>query len=139
MKDILQTDTIVKYSSALTPLSLSASESVPNDDLFEKSVNMVTTVMHLEGTDDKAHFTTIHENSNHMLKTVLLDTKKVLYVHCICDHACINQPLGAKVEFSERREIANAFTIIAIHFQYLIIPRMEDSIKDQLENRFTQC
>ena len=38
------------------------------------------------------------------------------------DHACINQPLGAKVEFSERREIANAFTIIPIHFQYLKMP-----------------
>ena len=37
-----------------------------------------------------------------------------------CDHACINQPLGAKV--SERREIANAFTIIPIHFRYLIMP-----------------
>ena len=60
----------------LTPLSL-ASESVPNDDLFEKSVNMVSTVMQLEGTDDSAHYTTIHENSNHMLKTSLLDTKKV--------------------------------------------------------------
>ena len=61
----------------LTPLQLAASESVPNDDLYEKSVNMVTTVMQLEGTDDKAHFTTIHESSNHMLKTALLDTKKV--------------------------------------------------------------
>ena len=34
----------------------------------------------------------------------------------ICDHACINQPLGAKVEFAERRKIANAFTILHIHF-----------------------
>ena len=34
----------------------------------------------------------------------------------ICDHACINEPLGAKVE---RREIVNAFTIIPILFQYL--------------------
>ena len=55
-----------------------ASESVPNDDLFEKSVNMVTTVMQLEGTTvESAKFTTVHENSNHMLKTALLDSKKV--------------------------------------------------------------
>ena len=40
---------------------------------------------------------------------------------CICDHACINQPLGAKLEFAERSKIANAFTIIPIHFQYLIM------------------
>ena len=47
---------------------------------------------------------------------------KVKIIIIICDYACINQPLGAKVEFSGRREIANAFTIIPIHFQYLIMP-----------------
>ena len=36
-----------------------------------------------------------------------------------CDHACINQPLGAKVEFPEPREIANAFTIITYIFKTL--------------------
>ena len=46
----------------------------------------------------------------------------IIIQSCICDYACINQPLGAKVEFSERREIADAFTIIPIHFQYLIMP-----------------
>ena len=30
--------------------------------------------------------------------------------------ACIYQPLGAKVEFPEPRELANAFTNIPIHF-----------------------
>ena len=72
----------------LTPFQLAASESVPNDDLYEKSVNMVTTVMQLEGTDDNAHFTTIHESSNHMLKIAILDTKKVLYA-CMFVFTCI--------------------------------------------------
>ena len=27
----------------------------------------------------------------------------------ICDHACINQPLGTKVEFPEQGEIANTY------------------------------
>jgi hypothetical protein len=56
-----------------------SSESVPNDDLYEKSVNMVTTVMHLEGdSEDNAHFTTVHESSNHLLKMGILDTNKIL-------------------------------------------------------------
>ena len=39
---------------------------------------MVTTVMHLEGdSEDNAHFTTVHESSNHLLKMGILDTNKV--------------------------------------------------------------
>ena len=37
-----------------------------------------------------------------------------------CDHVCINQPLGAKVESPGQRKIANAFTVIPIRFKYLI-------------------
>ena len=37
----------------------------------------------------------------------------------ICDYACINQPLGAKVKFPERKEIANTFTIIPYIFNTL--------------------
>ena len=47
----------------------------------------------------------------------------VLYIHRLCTlcyHACISQSLGAKVEFPERREIANTFTNIPVHFQYII-------------------
>ena len=58
----------------------------------------------------------------------------------LSDHACINQPLGTKVEFPERREIVNTFTIIPIHFKCLIMPITLDwkvQSKDQLENRYT--
>ena len=44
----------------------------------------------------------------------------------ICDHACINQLLGAKVEFPE---LANAFTIIPIHFSIPYNARNFGSIK----------
>ena len=45
-----------------------------------------------------------------------------MYVHVRihCMWPCM--PLGEKVEFPEQREIANTFTIIPIHFRYLIIP-----------------
>ena len=52
---------------------------------------MVTMVMHLEGSDDDARFTTIHENSNQMLRIAILDTKKVyIHVHCLfCVCTCV--------------------------------------------------
>ena len=63
------------------PAVFVASESVPNDDLYEKSVNMVTTVMHLEGDiEEKAHYTTIHDSSNHLLKMSILDRNKVVKI-----------------------------------------------------------
>lgn len=54
-----------------------ASEMVSSDDVHEKAVNLVTVVYQLEGEGDKLHYTPIHENSTHMVKVSLLNTKKV--------------------------------------------------------------
>ena len=63
---------------------------------------MVSMVLQLEGTDDSAHYTTIHENSNHMLKTSLLDTKKVAISSMkTCKYyACIYMYLAIEEMFS---------------------------------------
>ena len=49
----------------------------------------------------------------------------------------MTRALGAKVDFPERREIANTLTIIPIHFQCPVTLEWKVQSKDQLENRYT--
>ena len=54
-----------------------AADGVPSDDVYERAVNMATTVYQLEGEGEKASFVPVHENSNQMVKVALLNPKKV--------------------------------------------------------------
>ena len=55
-----------------------ASECAAGDEVYERAVNMVTTVYRLEGADkDSLQFVPIHENSNKMVTVDILHTKQV--------------------------------------------------------------
>ena len=54
-----------------------AADGVPSDDVYERAVNLATTVYQLEGEGEMASFVPVHENSNQMLRIALLNTKKV--------------------------------------------------------------
>ena len=56
---------------------LTAADGVPSDDLYERGVNMATTVYQLEGEGEKANFVPVHEHSTNMVKVALLNPKKV--------------------------------------------------------------
>ena len=57
--------------------SHTAADGVPSDDVYERAVNLATTVYQLEGEGEMASFVPVHENSNQMLRIALLNTKKV--------------------------------------------------------------
>lgn len=54
-----------------------ASESVPGDEVYERAVNLATTVYQLEGDKDSAQFVPIHEGITKMITVALLQTKSV--------------------------------------------------------------
>ena len=54
-----------------------AADAVPSDDLYERGVNMATTVYQLEGEGEKANFVPVHEHTTNMVKVALLNPKKV--------------------------------------------------------------
>ena len=56
---------------------LTAVDGVPSDDLYERGVNVATTVYQLEGEGEKANFVPVHEHSTNMVKVTLLNPKKV--------------------------------------------------------------
>ena len=57
--------------------SHTAADGVPSDDVYERAVNLATTVYQLEGEGEMATFVPVHENSNQMLRIALLNTKKL--------------------------------------------------------------
>ena len=58
--------------------SHTAADGVPSDDVYERAVNLATTVYQLEGEGEMASFVPVHENSNQMLRIALLNPRRYL-------------------------------------------------------------
>ena len=69
-------------------LTVAVAGSVPADEVYEKAVNMATKVYQFN--TERGVYETIHENSSHMIKIGLLDSKKVSAIARFIYYTCLN-------------------------------------------------